>query len=84
MGHPFRVIKCQFGSTKNKYKGLTKNLADVVTLSELSYLWMARMPMMKLTQGRACVGPKSGDRPRKRRRSIELGPVGAEMAAKAL
>ncbi len=40
--HPFRVIKCQFGFTKVRYKGLTKNTAQLVTLFALSNLWMAR------------------------------------------
>ena len=40
--HPFRVIKCQFGFTKVRYKGLAKNTAQLVTLFALSNLWMAR------------------------------------------
>ena len=28
----FRVIKCQFGFTKVRYKGLAKNTAQLVTL----------------------------------------------------
>ena len=31
--HPFRVIKCQFSVTKVRYKGLTKNTAQLVTLN---------------------------------------------------
>jgi IS5 family transposase len=40
--HPFRVIKCQFGFTKVRYKGLAKNTAQLVTLFALSNLWMMR------------------------------------------
>ena len=40
--HPFRVIKCLFGFTKVRYKGLAKNTAQLVTLFALSNLWMAR------------------------------------------
>ena len=40
--HPFRVIKCQFGFTKVRYKGLAKNTAPLVTLLALSNLWMVR------------------------------------------
>ena len=40
--HPFRVIKCQFGFTKVRYKGLAKNTAQLVTLFALSNVWMAR------------------------------------------
>jgi len=35
-------IKCQFGFTKVRYKGLAKNTAQLVTLFALSNLWMAR------------------------------------------
>ena len=44
--HPFRAIKCQFGFTKVRYKGLAKNTAQLVTLFALSNLWMARRPML--------------------------------------
>jgi IS5 family transposase len=40
--HPFRVIKCQFGYTKVRYRGLAKNTAQIVTLFALSNLWMVR------------------------------------------
>ena len=40
--HPFRVIKCQFGYRKTRYKGLAKNAMQVVILFALSNLWMAR------------------------------------------
>ena len=40
--HPFRIIKCQFGFTKVRYKGLLKNTAQLVTLFALGNLWMAR------------------------------------------
>jgi IS5 family transposase len=45
--HPFRVIKCQFGFTKVRYKGLAKNTAQLVTLFALSNLWMARKKLME-------------------------------------
>ena len=44
--HPFRVIKCQFGFTKVRYKGLAKNTAQLITLFALSNLWMARKQLM--------------------------------------
>ncbi len=40
--HPFRVIKRQFGHVKVRYRGLTKNTAQLITLFALSNLWMAR------------------------------------------
>lgn len=42
VAHPFRVIKCQFGYRKTRYKGLAKNTAQITTLFALSNLWMAR------------------------------------------
>ena len=44
--HPFRVIKCQFGFTKVRYKGLVKNTAQLVTLFALSNVWMARRHLL--------------------------------------
>ena len=44
--HPFQVIKCQFGFTKVRYKGLAKNTAQLITLFALSNLWMARRHLM--------------------------------------
>ena len=46
--HPFRVIKCQFGLTKVRFKGLAKNTAHVITLFALSNLWMARKKLMEM------------------------------------
>ena len=40
--HPFRVIKCQFGFTKVRYKGLAKNTAN---------LWMARKRIIQEALG---------------------------------
>jgi IS5 family transposase len=48
--HPFRVIKCQFGFTKVRYKGLAKNTAQLVTLFALSNLWMARNRVLNRAQ----------------------------------
>ena len=45
--HPFRVIKCQFGFTKVRYKGLAKNTAQLMTLFALSNLWMARRRILQ-------------------------------------
>jgi IS5 family transposase len=44
--HPFRVIKRQFGYMKTRYRGLTKNAAQIATLFALSNLWMARHDLM--------------------------------------
>jgi transposase, IS5 family len=35
--HPFRVIKQQFGFTKVRYRGLMKNTAQIVTLSQIAF-----------------------------------------------
>ena len=51
--HPFRVLKCQFGYRKVRYKGLAKNTAQVVTLFALTNLWMARRSLLATT-GEVC------------------------------
>jgi IS5 family transposase len=40
--HPFRVIKCQFGHRKTRYRGLAKNTSQLLVLFALSNLWMVR------------------------------------------
>ncbi|HEY1216225.1 IS5 family transposase [Paraburkholderia phymatum] len=40
--HPFRVLKCQFGYLKARYRGLAKNMAQIETQFALANLWMAR------------------------------------------
>lgn len=49
VGHPFRVNKRQFGVTKVRYRGLTKNTARLTTLFALSNLWMARRRSLAMT-----------------------------------
>ena len=44
--HLFRVIKCQFGCVKVRYRGLKKNTAQLLTLFALSDLWMVRSKLM--------------------------------------
>ena len=40
--HVFRVIKCQFGYRKVRYRGLAKNAAQVFSLLALANLYLAR------------------------------------------
>jgi len=40
--HPFRVIKCQFGHRKKRYRGLAKNTSQLLVIFALSNLWMVR------------------------------------------
>jgi IS5 family transposase len=40
--HQFRIVKCQFGYRKTRYKGLVKNTAQIVTLFALSNVWLVR------------------------------------------
>lgn len=40
--HVFRVIKCQFGYRKVRYKGLAKNAAQMFSLMALANLYLAR------------------------------------------
>ncbi|WP_234265107.1 IS5 family transposase [Hydrogenophaga sp. NFH-34] len=49
--HPFRVIKCQFGHVKVRYRGLAKNTAQLRTLFALSNLWMVRRTLLQEMQG---------------------------------
>jgi len=44
--HCFRVIKCQFGYRKARYKGLEKNRVQVMTLLGLVNLYMQRKQLM--------------------------------------
>jgi len=44
--HQFRVIKRQFGYVKVRFRGLTKNTAQLMTLLALSNLWMARRHLL--------------------------------------
>ena len=55
--HLFRVIKCQFGFMKVRYRGLKKNTAQLFTLFALSNLWMVRSQLMKAG---ARVRPQTG------------------------
>ena len=45
--HPFRVIKCQFGHRKTRYRGLAKNTSQLLVLFALSNLWMVRKRMIQ-------------------------------------
>jgi IS5 family transposase len=45
--HPFRVIKCQFGYSKARYRGLAKNTSQLITLFALSNLWMVRKRILQ-------------------------------------
>jgi len=45
--HPFRVIKCQFGHRKTRYRGLAKNTSQMLVMFALSNLWMVRKRMIQ-------------------------------------
>lgn len=45
--HPFRVIKRQFAHCKVRYRGLAKNTAQLMTLFELSNIWMSRKVLLQ-------------------------------------
>ena len=44
--HPFRVLKRQFGHVKTRYRGLTKNRAQIFTLFALGNLFLMRRRLM--------------------------------------
>lgn len=46
--HPFRVIKRQFVCVRAKNQGLAKNTVGLVTLFELSNLWMVRRRLLNM------------------------------------
>ncbi len=48
--HPFRVIKCQFGHRKVRYRGLAKNTSQLLVMFALSNLWMVRKRILHSLQ----------------------------------
>jgi IS5 family transposase len=51
--HVFRVLKCQFGYVKVRYRGIAKNAAQIITLFALTNLWQARRRLLACT-GQVC------------------------------
>lgn len=49
--HPFRVIKCQFGHRKTRYRGLAKNTHQLQVMFALSNLWMVRKRILQSAVG---------------------------------
>jgi len=45
---PFRVLKCQFGYRKTRYKGLLKNTLQIITLFALSNVFIARKTLLAM------------------------------------
>jgi IS5 family transposase len=45
--HVFRVVKCQFGYRKTRYKGIEKNGAQIFSLMALANLYMARGKLLE-------------------------------------
>ena len=45
--HVFRVIKCQFGYRKVRYRGLFKNTAQMFSLMALANLYHTRQQLKK-------------------------------------
>ena len=43
----FRIVKCQFGYRKTRYRGLTKNIAQLKTLFGLANLYLLRRKLMQ-------------------------------------
>jgi hypothetical protein len=68
--HPFRVIKCQFGHRKVRYRGLAKNTSQLLVMFALSNLWMVRSESRGGCRHEcACSG---GEGPK-------TGPIGSKM-----
>ena len=51
--HPFRVVKCQFGYRKVRFRGLAKNTGQIVTLFALANLWLVRKKLLAMA-GEMC------------------------------
>ena len=49
--HAFRVIKCQFGHRKTRYRGLTKNTHQLQVMFAFSNLWMVRKRILQNAVG---------------------------------
>ena len=47
--HVFRVVKCQFGYRKVRYRGLFKNTAQMFTLMALANLYLARRSLREVS-----------------------------------
>jgi IS5 family transposase len=47
--HPFPAIRCQFGRSKVRYRGLLKNTAQPVALFAWSSLWMVIKALIQRT-----------------------------------
>ena len=43
--HPFRILNCQFGHVKTRYRGLAKNRAHLFTLFALGNLFLMRLKL---------------------------------------
>jgi IS5 family transposase len=50
--YPFRVIKRQLGYTKVRFRSLSKNIAQLATLSAPSNLWMMRKRLLAMGEVR--------------------------------
>ncbi len=50
--HPFRVMKCQFGYRKARFRGLSKNTTQIQTLFALVNLWLARRSLLTMGEVR--------------------------------
>lgn len=48
--HMFRIVKCQFGYRKTRFRGLEKNIAQLKTLFGLANLYLLRKQLMQETQ----------------------------------
>ena len=47
--HPFRVVKCQWGFAKVRYKGLFKNTMQLFVLFSLANLFRVRKTLLSMT-----------------------------------
>jgi hypothetical protein len=58
--HVFRVVKCQFGYRKVRYRGIAKNGAQVFALVALANLFLARRNLRPLDEVAGRMPPATG------------------------
>lgn len=68
--HVFRVLKCQFGFTKTRYRCLEKNANHLFAAFALVNSALSKRRLLRLTQAYACGGPNG----RKRADSVKVWP----------
>jgi hypothetical protein len=73
--HVFRVLKCQFGYRKVRYRGIAKNGAQGFALLALSNLYLVRVRSVKEGAWRSAIEPPTGQSRRQYSPSTRAEPL---------